>query len=124
MIHRGIYTEKIRNDGPRKVFLDIIDKHKVDLVIQGHDHTYMRTYQMKNHEPVSQEKNNYKKGEGTVYALIGSAALKRYDAMDIHAWTAVVKPLPEMNPSYSVFSFENDSLHCISKLNDGTIYAV
>ena len=36
--------------------------------------------------------------EGTIYALIGSAALKRYDATDVHEWVEVVKPLPKELP--------------------------
>lgn len=121
MIHRGIYTEKIRNDGPREVFLEVLDKNGVDLVIEGHDHIYMRTYQMKNNEKTSDEKENYKKGEGTIYTLIGSAAQKRYDAQDIHPWTAVVKPLPATNPSYTIFEVNENELYSVTKLDDGTV---
>ena len=112
--HRGVYVEKVRNTSvaPKDAFLDIIDECGVDLVIEGHDHTYMRTHKMKN-DTVSEE--------GTVYALIGSAALKRYDATDVHEWVEVVKPLPKELPNYVVISFDDNEIAYTAKLIDGTI---
>ena len=50
-IHQPFYStgQKYR-DNPklRKIFLPLIDKYGVDLVLQGHDHTYGRTYKLKN----------------------------------------------------------------------------
>ena len=109
--HRGIYVEKVRNQAPKEAFLDIIDECGVDLVIEGHDHTYMRTHTMKN-DQVSEE--------GTIYALIGSAALKRYDATDVHDWVEVVKPLPKELPNYVVISFDDEKISYTAKLIDGT----
>ena len=111
--HRGIYVEKIRKnaDNANRAFLDIIDDCGVDLVIEGHDHTYMRTHVMKEGK-VSET--------GTIYALIGSAALKRYDATDIHEWVKVVKPLPKELPNYVVISFDGEKISYSAKLIDGT----
>jgi len=112
--HRGVYVEKVRNTSvaPKDAFLDIIDECGVDLVIEGHDHTYMRTHKMKN-DTVSEE--------GTVYAIIGSAALKRYDATDVHEWVEVIKPLPKELPNYVVISFDDNEIAYTAKLIDGTI---
>ena len=109
--HRGVYVEKVRNQAPKEVFLDLIDEYGVDLVIEGHDHTYMRTHKMKE-DKVSES--------GTVYALIGSAALKRYDATDVHEWVEVVKPLPKELPNYVVMSFDDNAITYSAKLIDGT----
>ena len=109
--HRGIYVEKVRNQAPKEIFLDIIDECGVDLVIEGHDHTYMRTHVMKE-DKVSEN--------GTIYALIGSAALKRYDATDVHEWVEVVKPLPKELPNYVVMSFDNEKISYTAKMIDGT----
>lgn len=109
--HRGIYAEKPRNQTPKEAFLDIVDECGVDLVLEGHDHTYMRTHKMKG-DKVSEE--------GTIYALIGSAALKRYDATDVHEWVEVVKPLPKELPNYVVISFDDDKISYTAKLIDGT----
>ena len=57
---------------------------------------------------------------GTIYALIGSAALKRYDATDVHEWVEVVKPLPKELPNYVVISFDNEKISYSAKLIDGT----
>ena len=110
--HRGIYVEKVRNLAPKEIFLDVIDECGVDLVVEGHDHTYMRTHKMKN-DQVSED--------GIYYALIGSAALKRYDATDMHDWVEVVKPLPEELPSYVILSFDEDKISYVAKLIDGTV---
>lgn len=111
--HRGIYVEKLRShaNDPKNAFLDIIDEYGVDLVIEGHDHTYMRTHVMKN-DKVSET--------GTIYALIGSAAQKRYAAEDIHEWVEVVKPLPDELPNYVVITFDDDKIVYTAKLIDGT----
>jgi hypothetical protein len=50
-IHQPFYsTGQEYRDNPklRKIFLPLIDKYGVDLVLQGHDHTYGRTYKLKN----------------------------------------------------------------------------
>jgi len=109
--HRGIYVQKIRNQDPKDAFLEILDETGVDLVIQGHDHTYMRTHKLK---------DDAINDEGTLYALIGSAALKRYDATDVHDWVDIVKPLPKELPNYVVVTFDNDKISFTAKLIDGT----
>ena len=109
--HRGVYVQKIRNQDPKDAFLDILDTTDVDLVIQGHDHTYMRTHKMKNDEI---------NDDGILYALIGSAALKRYDAADNHEWVDVVKPLPKELPNYVVINFDENKISFSAKLIDGT----
>jgi hypothetical protein len=43
--HHPVYSTASRRDNPeiRRAWLPIIDEHRVDLVLQGHDHTYGRT---------------------------------------------------------------------------------
>lgn len=121
MLHIGIYVQKVRGNHTKEIFGDIIDRYGVDLVIEGHDHTYMRTYQMYNGEPVSDELSNYKKGEGTLYSIIGSAALKRYETKEEHPWTAVLSALPKEIPSYTVIEFSPEKMNFTTKLTDGTV---
>jgi hypothetical protein len=49
-IHRPVFsTAKYRNESNlQNQLAPIFDKHSVDLVLQGHDHTYCRTYKIKN----------------------------------------------------------------------------
>lgn len=72
--HHPLYsTSKGRdNKATRETFLPIFDKYNVDLVLQGHDHTYGRTHKLVNSEIVD---NNE---PGTVYIVSGSGP-KFYD---------------------------------------------
>lgn len=45
----------------RDAFLSVFDKHNVDLILQGHDHSYARSYKLKNGLKVSDSE------KGTVY---------------------------------------------------------
>jgi len=64
-IHHPFYsTGKDRdNPGLRKIFLPVIDKYAVDLVLHGHDHTYGRTYKLRNGTVVDD------KQKGTVFVV-------------------------------------------------------
>ncbi|MCP4214883.1 MAG: phosphohydrolase, partial [bacterium] len=49
-IHQPFYSTGLERDNPklRAAFLPVIDKYRVDLVLQGHDHTYGRTRRLRN----------------------------------------------------------------------------
>lgn len=79
-IHQPLYATGQGRDGSkrRKAFLAVIDKHEVDLVLQGHDHTFGRTY------PLRAGKTVGKRDKGTVYinSVSGSKQYKLAPAMD------------------------------------------
>ncbi|GMG86926.1 purple acid phosphatase family protein [Biformimicrobium ophioploci] len=62
--HHPAYSAKPERShkGVRKHWVPIFDRHKVDVVMQGHDHSYLRTFPLKDGKQVSE-------GEGTVYVL-------------------------------------------------------
>jgi hypothetical protein len=64
-IHQPFYsTAKGRdNSRLRKLFIPIFDKYSVDLVLQGHDHTYGRTYKLRDGARVGGNE------KGTVYVV-------------------------------------------------------
>ncbi len=64
-IHQPIYSsgKKRRNSQLQNLFIPVFDKHSVDLVLQGHDHTYSRTYKLRNGIRVA------KNEKGTVYVV-------------------------------------------------------
>jgi len=69
-IHQPLYSTGSDRDNPelQKLFLPIFDQNRVDLVLQGHDHTYGRTYPLKGgHIAAGGEK-------GTVYVVSSSGA--------------------------------------------------
>ncbi len=72
--HHPIYSSSPRRDNPwlRDAWLPIFDKHHVDLVLQGHDHAYLRTYPMKENARVDGA------AQGTIY-LVSMAGTKMYE---------------------------------------------
>ena len=48
----------------------------VDLVVQGHDHNYSRSHQITQLAKVVDSDNNYAKGRGTVFAVVGNGGHK------------------------------------------------
>jgi hypothetical protein len=65
MFHHPVYPSHPWRDSPamREHWVPIFDKHHVDLVLQGHDHAYQRTYPLRDHRRVDTL------GDGTVYVI-------------------------------------------------------
>lgn len=72
-LHQPLYATGDGRDGERQrtAFLLTIDKHEVDLVLQGHDHTFGRTYPLREGAPVK------KRQKGTVY-IVSVSGSKQY----------------------------------------------
>ncbi len=56
----------------------LFDQYRVDLVLQGHDHFYERTYPLRNSTPVSTAMDLYHQGEGTIYITCGGGGVSLY----------------------------------------------
>jgi hypothetical protein len=65
MFHHPVYPSHPWRDSPamREHWVPIFDKHHVDLVLQGHDHAYQRTYPLYGHRRVETP------SEGTIYVI-------------------------------------------------------
>jgi hypothetical protein len=65
MFHHPVYPSHPSRDTPalRAHWVPIIDKHHVDLVLQGHDHAYLRTYPLRGHRRVEEP------ATGTTYVI-------------------------------------------------------
>jgi len=74
VFHQPIYSSAPRRDNPklRKEWGSLFDKYHVDMVFQGHDHAYLRTYPMRAKKPVASP------AKGTIYVVSNSGA-KHYD---------------------------------------------
>ena len=69
-MHKSLYGDPKQDSAVRKfapIFTEIFDKHKVDLVISGHDHEYSRT------KPLT---NGIVSQNGTVYLDLGNSGNK------------------------------------------------
>ena len=64
-IHQPIYSTGQKRDEVklRKAFLPVFDKYTVDIVLQGHDHTYGRSHKLYNGDIVPENRN------GTIYVV-------------------------------------------------------
>lgn len=103
-MHQPIYSTGSDRDNPKlqELFLPLIDTYKVDLVLQGHDHTYGRTYPLRKGKIVTAGEN------GTVY-VVSSSGAKFYEQnpryLHLMAETALDTQL------FQVIDLEEDALH-------------
>ena len=74
MFHHPIYSSKSSRNNVeiREAWMPIFDKYHVDLVLQGHDHAYLRTFPMKNNQRVASPK------DGSIY-VVSVSGTKMYD---------------------------------------------
>jgi 3',5'-cyclic AMP phosphodiesterase CpdA len=72
--HPGITcTYKKNNDAVSEGFFPLFDRYHVDVVFNGHAHTYERLYPIYNGVPVDQEQDpNYTDPLGTIYIISGA----------------------------------------------------
>lgn len=74
MFHHPAYSSEPRRDNAkvRETWTPIFDKYHVDLVFQGHDHAYLRTF------PLQASKKVASPAEGTIY-LVSVSGTKMYE---------------------------------------------
>lgn len=89
--HKAIYSvggHAIDGDilALRQTLYPVFDELGIDVVLQGHDHTFMRSHQMYNNAPVAgvkkDESGNPLNPDGTLYMINNSAGNKYYDIKD------------------------------------------
>lgn len=75
--HYPIYSSSPNRDHRdiRDAWVPIFDKHHVDMVLQGHDHAYLRTYPMKENQVVDSSQ------DGTIY-VVSVSGTKMYPQGD------------------------------------------
>jgi hypothetical protein len=78
-LHRGLYGATYDSATVRNVLAPVFDKIGIDLVLQGHDHNYVRTYPMS---------NKTKAAKGIVYITADSGGVKFYPKKS-RSWQAV-----------------------------------
>ncbi len=93
-----------QNQNVKKLWRPIIEKHNVDLVLQGHDHSYARGY-------LDDDRN------GAVY-VVSVAGEKMYD-MDPQEW---MDRTGENTQLYQIVEIDENMLHFTSYTPSGKIY--
>lgn len=89
-LHRGPYGATYDTADIRRVWAPVFDEAAVDLVLEGHDHNYVRSYPMKGNMAVQE-------GKGTVYMVGDTGGVKFYPAKK-RSWQAV-----DMQPEIQMY---------------------
>ncbi|MGC8847178.1 MAG: fibronectin type III domain-containing protein, partial [Candidatus Hydrogenedens sp.] len=97
LFHQPFYSSAPRRDNKhlRDAWLPLIDQYHVDIVFQGHDHSYWRTYPLKNNQKVSPT-------EGTYY-VISFSGTKSYEQQEK---TEIIEIAFEKIPTYQIITIE------------------
>ena len=113
--HYPVFSTKPNRDNEnlRNKFKPIFDKHKVDIVLQGHDHAYGRG--MVSNVPTGQ--NHKDKGSGTVY-VVSISGPKMYDISN-DPW---MQRKARSTQLYQVISIEKDKLSYEAFTASGELY--
>ncbi len=122
LIHQGLYPAfDWQYFGSREILEEIINKYKVDLVLQGHDHIYMRSHPMKNGKAIiSKQANAIQKGTAPVYLIPGSSGVKKYRYFfSPPEYVSVLTEVPQA--TYSVFTVNQNTLSVLTKDISGNV---
>lgn len=113
--HHPIYSGAARRDNPqlRAAWLPVIDKHRVDLVLQGHDHTYARTEKLDGGSVVGSTAN------GTVY-VVSVGGPKMYDTTTESAH--LMARVAEDTQLYQLVTIKDDLLQYEAHTAAGDLY--
>jgi hypothetical protein len=113
--HHPVYSAAILRDNPkvRESWLPIIDKHKVDLVLQGHDHTYGRSKALTSGTVVGEGDS------GTVY-VVSISGSKMYDSTT--ASKHLMERIAEYTQFYQIVSVNGDLLKYEALTPAGELY--
>lgn len=111
VFHQGPYGSIYTNTQVQEHWVPIFDKYEVDLVLNGHDHVYLRTFPMKGGEIVGED-------EGTRYVIGGSTGPKFY-ALTERYWQEFV--FDEDINVYTSVVFEGDTITITAKTVGGEL---
>jgi hypothetical protein len=114
-IHHPFYSTGRDRDNPilRNLFMPVIDKYAVDLVLQGHDHTYGRTYKLRDGKIVPDSK------KGTVF-VVSVSGPKFYPINEKHK--LLMKKIDTAIQLYQVITVDKNVLKFEAHTITGELY--
>jgi hypothetical protein len=92
LMHQAAFSSSSKHGsdlGVQATWFDLFAEHSVDLVLQGHDHTYERTHAMRG-STVVDDTAPYSTETGTVYCVVGNGG-------------EVQEPFKPLQPEWSAF---------------------
>lgn len=123
--HHPIYSSAKSRDNVklRQAWQPIIDKHKVDLVLQGHDHTYARSG-LTTGDSIDAEKNESRgvaaKGKGGTIYVVSVSGPKMYDLGT--PLRKEFRRVAEDVQLFQIISIDGDELHYVARTATGQPY--
>lgn len=116
--HHPLYAAKPNRDNTalRAVWQPVYDKHRVDLVLQGHDHSYARSGLMR-WENVPTGANVRSRPAGTVY-VVSVSGPKMYDL----GRRPYMHRVAEDTQLYQIITIDGDRLHYQARTAVGELY--
>ncbi|MGE5351935.1 MAG: fibronectin type III domain-containing protein [Acidobacteriota bacterium] len=113
--HHPVYSSgRERNDkSTRNAFLTVFDKNNVDLILQGHDHSYARSYKLKNGLRVNDNE------KGTVYVTSVSGP-KAYIVNSLYS--SLMAKMGTNLQLFQLISIDKDRLSFKSFTAEGALY--
>ncbi|MDQ6422904.1 phosphodiester glycosidase family protein [Paenibacillus sp. LHD-117] len=111
VFHQGPYGSIYANTNVQQYWVPVFDEYEVDLVLNGHDHIYLRTYPMKGGEIVGE-------GEGTRYVIGGSTGPKFY-ALTERYWQEFV--YDEDKNIFTSVEIDGDTITITAKTVEGEL---
>ena len=116
--HHPVFSVKQGRDNPelRAAWQPVYDKHRVDLVLQGHDHTYGRSGLLRYGENVPTGATVQSEEAGTVY-VVSVSGPKMYDAGN-----GPFRRMAEDTQLYQIIHVQNDRLRYEARTATGRLY--
>ncbi|GAA0843116.1 hypothetical protein GCM10008915_43480 [Bifidobacterium pullorum subsp. gallinarum] len=111
MFHRGPYGSIYDTAEVRSLWAPVLEEFGVDLVLNGHDHIYIRSYPMMDNQIAAD-------GQGTTYVVAGSSGPKFYSHTE-RGWHEVVDD--EQTQMYASVEVKGDELHFVTKTVGGRV---
>ncbi|MHA7964022.1 purple acid phosphatase family protein [Paenibacillus sp. CAU 1782] len=116
-LHRGPYGGNVNEDIGD--WVELFDEYKVDLVLQGHNHEYSRSYPLRHGEIVASGDEPVPAGAGTVYVVSNAAGQKLNDKKKDQFYHKV--HMQNGKPVYADITVKADSLRYAAYDVDGQL---
>lgn len=129
-LHKAVYSNGSHYDdkdvkGLRKQLSTLMPELGIDLVLQGHDHVYLRTDVLNNNKVVTtpkektyyggQEYSTKIKPQGTIYTIDGCSGVKYYQTKDVKVTDSLFPRAEALhdatNPVFSAVQIDGDRLY-------------
>lgn len=115
MLHHDIYGSATHSDSDganvRILFAPLMDEFGIDVCLNGHDHSYVRSYQIYDGKAISYgEGNTVTNPLGTMYVATGSASGSKVYNLVSNKQYYVAERTNDLTPSYSTLSVNGGDL--------------